>query len=64
VRLASLVVVLGLGLGVTAVLAASLVGSLVALAVPIVRLEDKLRGPRASRRRCRDARSQPRCSRS
>ena len=49
VRLASLVVVLGLGLGVTAVLAASLVGSLVALAVPIVRLEDKLRGPRAAR---------------
>jgi len=31
------------------VLAASLVGSLVALAVPIVRLEDKLRGPRATR---------------
>ena len=49
VRLASLVVVLGQGLGVTAVLAASLVGSLVALAVPIVRLEDKLRGPRATR---------------
>lgn len=49
VRLASLVVVLGLGFGVTAVLAASLVGSLVALAVPLVRLDDSVRGPRAGR---------------
>ena len=49
VRLATLVFVLGLGLGVTAVLAASLVGSLVALALPIVRLEGNLRGPRAAR---------------
>jgi len=49
VRLASLVVVLGFGLGVTAVLAASLVGSLVALAVPIARLEGNLRGPRTAR---------------
>lgn len=49
VRLATLVVVLGLGFGVTGVLVATLVGSLVALAVPLARLEDKLRGPRASR---------------
>lgn len=47
VRLATLVVVLGLGFGVTSVLVASLIGSLVALAVPLVRLDDSLRGPRA-----------------
>ena len=49
VRLATLVVVLALGFGVTAVLAATLVGSLVALAVPLARLDDNLRGTRASR---------------
>jgi O-antigen/teichoic acid export membrane protein len=49
VRLATLVFVLALGFGVTAVLAASLVGSLVALAVPLARLDDRLRGPRSIR---------------
>ena len=51
VRLATLVVVLALGFGVTAVLAASLIGSLVALAVPLARLDESFRGPRAIRPR-------------
>ena len=46
-RLASLAVVLALGFGVAAVLAATVVGSLVALAVPLTRLKDSLLGPRA-----------------
>ena len=49
VRLAALVVVLALGFGITAVLVATLLGSLVALAVPLARLGDKLRGPSAGR---------------
>ena len=49
VRLATLGVVLTLGFGVTAVLVATLVGSLIALVVPLTRLDDNLRGPRASR---------------
>jgi O-antigen/teichoic acid export membrane protein len=48
-RLVGLAVVLALGFGVTAVLVATLIGSLVALAVPLVRLGDRLRGPRAIR---------------
>lgn len=49
VRLAALIFVLGLGFGVTGVLVATLVGSLVALAVPLARLDNYLRGPRARR---------------
>ncbi len=47
VRLASLVVVLALGSGVAGVLGASLVGSIVALFVPLAGLRARLRGPRA-----------------
>lgn len=47
VRLASLVVALALGFGVAGVLGASLVGSIVALGVPLAGLRARLRGPRA-----------------
>lgn len=48
-RLAALVAVLGLGLRVAGVMAATIVGSVVALAVPVVGIREHLRGRRTER---------------